>query len=142
MKWLSGFCSNHPEYNTPGIGVHEAWTISGSEEENSLHIKKSQEGTSRVVQWLRLCASIAGGTGSIPGRGTKIPHGPRCGQKKKKKKKSHIYLFRICHIFIHFISYIFENSCSLSNVLHFRNIIFLMSCFNSDTWIFSAKPFR
>ena len=24
---------------------------------------------------------------SIPGRGTKIPHDARCGQKKKKKKK-------------------------------------------------------
>ena len=26
-----------------------------------------------MVQWLRLCASTAGGTGSIPGQGTKIP---------------------------------------------------------------------
>ena len=31
-------------------------------------------GTSLVVQWLRLRASIAGGTGSIPDWGTKIPH--------------------------------------------------------------------
>ena len=31
-------------------------------------------GTSLAVQWLRLSASIAGDTGSIPGRGTKIPH--------------------------------------------------------------------
>ena len=30
--------------------------------------------TSLVVQWLRLCTSTAGGTGSIPGLGTKIPH--------------------------------------------------------------------
>ena len=29
-------------------------------------------GTSLVVQWLRLCASAAGGMGSIPGRGTKV----------------------------------------------------------------------
>ena len=29
--------------------------------------------TSLVVQWVRLQASIAGGTGSIPGQGTKIP---------------------------------------------------------------------
>ena len=28
--------------------------------------------TSLEVQWLGLCASNAGGTGSIPGRGTKI----------------------------------------------------------------------
>ena len=27
-----------------------------------------------MVQWLRLCASTAGGTGSIPSQGTKIPH--------------------------------------------------------------------
>ena len=27
-----------------------------------------------MVQWLRLCASNGEGTGSIPGRGTKIPH--------------------------------------------------------------------
>ena len=31
-------------------------------------------GTSLAVQWLRLHASTAGGVGSIPGRGTKMPH--------------------------------------------------------------------
>ena len=31
-------------------------------------------GTSLVVQWLRLCASNARVTGSIPGWGTRIPH--------------------------------------------------------------------
>jgi len=30
--------------------------------------------------------SSAGGVGSIPGQGTKIPHASQCGQKKKKKK--------------------------------------------------------
>ena len=44
-------------------------------------------GTSLVVQWLRLHAANAGGTGSIPGGGTKIPHAAWCGQKVKKKKK-------------------------------------------------------
>ena len=38
-----------------------------------------------MVQWLRLCASTAGGL--IPGQGTKIPRVTRYGQKKKKKKK-------------------------------------------------------
>ena len=33
---------------------------------------KSPTGTSLAVQWLRLCASTAGGAGSISGRGTKI----------------------------------------------------------------------
>ena len=28
-----------------------------------------------VVQWLGLCASTAGGTGSIPHQGSRIPHG-------------------------------------------------------------------
>ena len=37
-------------------------------------IVKIMTGTSLAVQWLRLCASNAGGTGSIPGQGTKIPH--------------------------------------------------------------------
>ena len=42
-------------------------------------------GTSLVVQWLGLCASTAGGEGSILGQGTKIPHAMCCGQKKKSK---------------------------------------------------------
>ena len=42
-------------------------------------------GTSLVVQWLRLCAPNAGGMGSIPGLGTKIPHAVWCSQKKEKK---------------------------------------------------------
>ena len=42
-------------------------------------------GTSLAVQWLRLCASNAGGMGSIPSQGTKIPHAAQ--QKKKKKHK-------------------------------------------------------
>ena len=39
------------------------------------------QGTSLVVQWLRLRASTAGGTGLILGWGTKIPHAERCSQK-------------------------------------------------------------
>ena len=39
-----------------------------------LFSKHSKIGTSLVVQWLRLYASNAGGAGSIPGWGTKIPH--------------------------------------------------------------------
>ena len=37
----------------------------------------------KLVQWLRLHTSNAGGMGLIPGWGTKIPHAVRCGQKKK-----------------------------------------------------------
>ena len=41
-------------------------------------------GTSLVVQWLSLCTSTGGSVGSIPGRGTKIPHAMRLGQVKKE----------------------------------------------------------
>ena len=41
-----------------------------------------------VVQWLRLRASNAGGTGSIPGWGTKIPHAVQQSKKTKTKTKN------------------------------------------------------
>ena len=48
--------------------------------------KKYMWGNSLAVQWLGLCTSMAGGTDSVPGQGTKIPHATPCGQKKKKKE--------------------------------------------------------
>ena len=45
--------------------------------------KIPNRGTSLVIQWLRPCASSAGGMGSIPGRGTKIPHTVQCSQNPK-----------------------------------------------------------
>ena len=36
-----------------------------------------------MVQWLRLRSASAGGAGSIPGWGTRIPHALRFGKKKK-----------------------------------------------------------
>ena len=44
-------------------------------------------GTSLVVQWLRLHASTAGGTGSIPGGGTKIPHATQPKKEKEEEEK-------------------------------------------------------
>ena len=41
---------------------------------NQTDLKVTINWTSVVVQWLRLCASTAGGAGSIPGWGIKIPH--------------------------------------------------------------------
>ena len=41
--------------------------------------------TSLAVQWLRLRASNAGGAGSIPGWGTRIPHAAQHGKKILKK---------------------------------------------------------
>ena len=38
------------------------------------------------VQWLGLCASTAGGVGSIPGQETKIPHAVWHSQKQNKTK--------------------------------------------------------
>ena len=42
--------------------------------------------TSLAIQWLRPQASIAGGMGSIPGWGAKIPHATGSGQKINFKK--------------------------------------------------------
>ena len=50
-----------------------------------------ETGNSLVVQLLGLCASTAGGTGSIPGLGNKILQAVWRGQKKKKRKwKQHV----------------------------------------------------
>ena len=49
---------------------------------------KMEVGASLVVQWLRLHASTAGGMGSIPGRGTKIPHAAWHSHEKKEKDGS------------------------------------------------------
>ena len=52
----------------------------------------SRTGTFLAVQWLGLQASTAGGTGSIPGHGTKIPHAAQHNWKKKieKRKKRNV----------------------------------------------------
>ena len=47
---------------------------------------KKSTGTSLAILWLRLHASNAGGMGSIPGQGIKIPHAVQHGQEIKKKK--------------------------------------------------------
>ena len=44
---------------------------------------------------LRLHAPNAGGTGSIPGQGTKIPHAAWRTQKKKKKVSIYSLLFSL-----------------------------------------------
>ena len=52
-----------------------------------------------MFQWLRLCTANAGGVGSIPGLGTKIPHAMWNGQKAKLKKKS-IYDQEFAYLFL------------------------------------------
>ena len=48
---------------------------------------KQIPGLPLLAYWLKLCAANAGGTGSIPGQGTKIPHALQCSQKIEKKKE-------------------------------------------------------
>ena len=47
----------------------------------------SNNGNSLEVQWLGLWALTAGGLGSIPGRGTKIPQAAQCGQKQQQQQQ-------------------------------------------------------
>ena len=49
-------------------------------------LKEGLSGNSLAVQWLGLCASTPGGTGSIPGRGTKIPQATRKTKIKERLK--------------------------------------------------------
>ena len=56
-------------------------------------------GTSLAVQLLRLRASTAGGTCSIPGQGTKIPRDTQYSQKKKKVP--FLFLRQIFKIFVY-----------------------------------------
>ena len=62
---------------------HMVATILDSTEQNNLLIflvsKIRVIGTSLVVQWLGVHASTTGGTGSIPGQGTKILHATQWG---------------------------------------------------------------
>ena len=49
--------------------------------------KKNNPGqTSLAVQWLRLHASTARDTGSVPGRGTKMPHQKNKTEQNKKPR--------------------------------------------------------
>ena len=50
--------------------------------------KQKVDSTSLEVQWLRLCASDAGGVGLIPGQGTKILQAAQCSHKLKIKKQT------------------------------------------------------
>ena len=59
------------------------WTLSGK---TAHWLEKQDIGTTLAVQWLRLHAPTAGGMGSIPGWGTKVPHAIQLGHSKKKDK--------------------------------------------------------
>ena len=50
-------------------------------------------GNSLAVQWLGLQASTAGGTSSIPGLGTKIPHAEHGMAKNKYQSINNSFIF-------------------------------------------------
>lgn len=52
---------------------------------SNYNIKIPMDGTSLVIQLLRLLDSNAGGVGTNSGQETKIPHATEHGQKTKKK---------------------------------------------------------
>ena len=54
-------------------------------------IKNIIGGTSLAVQWLRLCISNAGGMGSIPGQGTKIPNSAGCSPSSPEKNIRYLF---------------------------------------------------
>ena len=63
-----------------GVGLGEQGSEVVLETGRKYSLKSWRQGTSLVVQWLRLCASHAGGMGLIPGQGTKIMHAVQCGK--------------------------------------------------------------
>ena len=67
--------------------THGLYTLFLTQHEHKL--LRVKEGTSLAVQWLGLHTSTVGGTGLIPGRGTKTPPATQCRpphQKKEEKK--------------------------------------------------------
>ena len=80
---------NH--FNVNGLNTPHKKTdyYIGSKHKSQSYIlyKKSTLGTSLVVQWVRLCISTAGGMGSNPSQGIKIPHAIWCNQKLINFKK-------------------------------------------------------
>ena len=56
------------------------WVYTYVKNNQIVHFNIYSLGNSLVVQWLGLCASTAGGTGLIPGQGTKILQAAQRGQ--------------------------------------------------------------
>ena len=74
--------------NNNGPASHPlSWSDLGAWTALTLLSLRRELETSLAVQWLRLRASTAGGTDSIPGQGTKIPTCHMARPKKLKKKK-------------------------------------------------------
>ena len=76
IKYLENDCTYHD-------------IIQVYKEYNQFFFIKRENRSSLVVQWLRLHASTVGGTSSIPGQRTKIPHAAQCSQKQTNKKNNY-----------------------------------------------------
>ena len=74
----------------------EVMTIVGGGDEGRV---KNIFWTSLAVQWLGLCASTAGDTGLILGRGTKIPHATWRAAKKQNKTNKKKNVFEVSSLF-------------------------------------------
>ena len=96
----------------PGFGCYWSFAKVNSAQTENLNLEQmfcllsvEREGkhtlrTFLAVQWLRLSASTAGGTGLIPSWGTKILH-PMQGEKKKENTLlviGFLLIFLTCHI--------------------------------------------
>ena len=64
--------------------LHKKW-LAGLSDDMSLQ-ERNDPGTSLVVQWWGPRAFTAGGTSSLPGQGTKIPHTMEPEQNKNKRE--------------------------------------------------------
>ena len=79
------------EYNQMGSTKHIFLILNHSNKTKAV-MNKQQTGTSLGVQWLGLCNSDAGGAGSIPGWGTKIPQAAYSQKKKNQPTNQHLKL--------------------------------------------------
>ena len=85
VRELDPICMLQLRVHMPQLRSPHAATKTRRNQINNVKKKKWAYWASLVVQRLRLHASTVGGTGSIPGWGTKILHAAWCSQKKKNE---------------------------------------------------------
>ena len=60
--------------------------------------KTDNTGTCLADQWLGFCAPTAGGMGSIPGQGTKIPLGIAKKKKKRDRERKTLTILKVVRL--------------------------------------------